>query len=194
MSLEKNPTDGPKSRFPQRTPSCLYCKAKQKPALDQVHLITKCSQLTALNKKELVQMLPDVCFGCLRKKISNVVHKFADFLKKASRSLGPQFCASFKSHTKLCISPNFHQVVTLPESFARAGLMEPDCTQIASTMASSSPWPANTVNKGALGQTTLLTSWLTLQNVNDSIRVQCVWDSESESGFFHPGLLAFATH
>ena len=61
-------------------------------------------------------------------------------------------------------------------------------------MASSTPWPTKAVNKGALGQTTLLTSWLTLRNGNDSIRVQCLWDSGSESSFFHPGLLPFATH
>ena len=72
VSLEKNHSDGPKSRFP----SNLYCKAKQKPALDQVHWLNNFSQLTALNKKELVQMLPNVCLGCLRKKISNKVQKF----------------------------------------------------------------------------------------------------------------------
>ena len=61
-------------------------------------------------------------------------------------------------------------------------------------MASSTPWPTEAVNKGALGQTTLLTCWLTLQNGNDSIRVQSLWDSESESSFFNQGLLPFATY
>ena len=195
MNLENNPTDGDsKPKFPLRTPSCLYCTAKQKPALAQAHWITNCPFVTCLARPEITQMLPDVCLGCLRKKRRNQVHKCPDFLKKASRSSGPQFCASCKSHTKLCISPSLHQAVTLPESFAGAGLMEKEYTLIASTMASSTPWPTEAVNKSALGQTTLLTCWLTLQNGNDSIRVQSLWDSESESSFFNQGLLPFATH
>ena len=121
VSLENNPTDGDsKPKFPLRTPSCLYCRAKQKPALAQAHWITKCPFVTCLARPEITQMLPDVCLGCLRKKRRNQVHKCPDYMKKASNAEGT-FCASCKAHVKLCVNPNLHQAVTLPESFAGAG-------------------------------------------------------------------------
>ena len=147
VSLEKNPTDEPRSRFPQRTPSCLYCKAKQKPASAQGHWLDQCHSVTAVARQEITQLLPDVCLGCLRKKRSNLVHKCPDYMKKASNSEGT-FCASCKCHRKLCTSPNLHQAVTLPESFAGAGLMETEYTLVASSVvASSSPWPQQVLNK-----------------------------------------------
>ena len=196
MSLENNPTDGDsKPKFPLRTPSCLYCTAKQKPALAQAHRITNCPFVTCMARPEITQMLPDVCLGCLRNKRRNQVHKCPDFLKKASRSSGPQFCASCKCHKMMCISPNLHQAVTLPESFAGAGLMETEYTLVASSVVvNSSPWPQQVLNKGGLGQQTLLTSQITQKNGDDSVSVRVLWDSGSESSFFHPALLPYATH
>ena len=132
VSLEKYPTDRPKSR--KIIPSCFFCVAKQKAISG--HWINECPQLTALNKKELVQLLPDVCLGCLRRKKSNSVHKCPPYLMKASNAEGT-FCASCKCHKKLCTSPNLHQAVTVPESFAGAGLMETDYTLVASSVVAN---------------------------------------------------------
>ena len=105
------------------------------------------------------------------------------------------FCASCKCHKKLCISPNLHKAVTVPESFAGAGLMEMEFTLVAnSVVANSSPWPQQVLDKGGLGQQTLLTSHITLKNGDDSVSVKVLWDSGSESSIFHPALLPFATH
>ena len=105
------------------------------------------------------------------------------------------FCASCKCHKKLCISPNLHRAVTVPESFAGAGLMKTEFTLVVcSVVANSSPWPQQVLNKGGLGQQTLLTSQITLKNGDDSVSVKVLWDSGSESSFFHPELLPFATH
>jgi hypothetical protein len=118
VSLENNPKDGDsKPKFPLRTRSCLYCTAKQNPALYQAHWTTNCPYVTALVRPEITQMLPDVCLGCLRKRRRNQVHKCPDFLKKSSRSSDPQFCVSCNCHRKMCISPNLLQAVTLPEIF-----------------------------------------------------------------------------
>ena len=133
------------------------------------HWINECPQLTALNKKELVHLLPDVCLGCLRRKIRNSLHKCPPYLMKASNAEGT-FCASCKTNKKLCLSPNLHQAVTVPESFAGAGLMETDYTLVASSVvANSSPWPQEVLNKGGLGQQTLLTSQITLKNGDDRV-------------------------
>ena len=105
------------------------------------------------------------------------------------------FCDRCKCHKKLCISPNLHQAVTVKESFAGAGLMEMEFTLVASSVvANSSPWPQQVMNKGCLGQQTLLISQITLKNKDDSVSVKVVWDSRSESSFFHPALLPFPTH
>ena len=78
--------------------------------------------------------------------------------------------------------------MTVPESFAGAGLMETESTLVASSVvANSSPWPRQVLNKGGLGQ-------ITLKNGDDSVSVRVLWDSGSESSFFHPALLPFATH
>ena len=84
------------------------------------------------------------------------------------------FCASCKTNKKLCISPNLHQAVPVPESFAGAGLME-DFTLLASSVVSNSrPWPQQVLNKGGLGQQTLLTSQITLKNRDDSVSVSLI--------------------
>ena len=69
--VPKYPTSRPKSR--KNIPSCFWCVAKQKAISG--HWINECPQLTALNKKELVQLLPYVCLGCLRRKKGNSAHK-----------------------------------------------------------------------------------------------------------------------
>ena len=56
-----------------------------------------------------------------------------------------------------------------------------------------STWGYETINKGTLGSSTLLTSTLTLVYQGDSCQVEALWDSGSESSFFHPALLPFAT-
>ena len=125
-------------------------------------------------------MLPDVCLGCLKRK-NKSVHKCSPYLIKAPNAEGT-LCASCKCHKMLCTSPNLHQAVTVPESFAAAGLMETDYTLVASSVgASSSPWPLQVLNKGGLGQQTLLTSKITLKNGNESVSVRVLWDSGSES-------------
>ena len=87
-----------------------------------------------------------------------------------------------KVHVKLCVNTNLHQVVIVPESFAGVGLMESDYTLVASSVvANSSPWPQQVLNKGGLGQQTLLTSKITLKNGNESVSVRVLWDSGSES-------------
>ena len=73
--------------------------------------------------------------------------------------------------------------------------METEFTLVASSVvANISPWPQQVLNKGGLGQQTLLTSKITLKNGDDSVSVKVLWDSGSESSFFHPALLPFATH
>ena len=57
----------------------------------------------------------------------------------------------------------------------------------------ASTWAFDSVNKGSLGSGTLLTSVLTLLNGQDTIKVNCLWDTGSESSFFSPALLPFAT-
>ena len=92
---------------------------------------------------------------------------------------------------KSCVQANLHQAVTVPESFAGAGLMEIDFTLVASSVvANSSPWPQEVLNKGGLGQQTLLTSQITLKNGDDRVSVRVQWDSGSESSFFPPSTAA----
>ena len=55
-------------------------------------------------------------------------------------------------------------------------------------------WTLDSINKGALGSSTLLTSSITLVKEGETIQVNCLWDSGSESSFFSPALLPFATH
>jgi hypothetical protein len=165
--------------------------AKQKP--NSEHWLNGCPQLTVLNKGEFKQMFPNVCLGCFRRKRGggDVVHKSPLYMKDANAE--GTFCASCKTNKKLCISRNLHQAVPVPESFAGAGLM--DFTLVASSVvANSRPWPPQVLNKGGLGQQTLLTSQITIKNGDDSVRVKVFWDSGSESCFFHPALFPFATH
>ena len=54
---------------------------------------------------------------------------------------------------------------------------------------SAATWEEQTLfekskNRGKLGSQTLLTSEIKLLNGEDSITVQCLWDSGSESSFF----------
>ena len=70
--------------------------------------------------------------------------------------------------------------MTVPESFAGAGLMETEFTLVASSVvANSSPWPQQILKKGGLGEQTLPTSKLTLKNGDDSVSVKVEWDSGS---------------
>ena len=57
-----------------------------------------------------------------------------------------------------------------------------------------STWGYESINRGPLGSSTLLTSTLTLVYQGDSCQVKALWDSGSESSFFHPALLPFATN
>ena len=73
------------------------------------------------------------------------------------------FFASCKVHVKLCASPSLHTAVSVLESFAGAAvaLAGSEYTVNASIWLYE-PIFDMSANKGGLGQTTLLTSWLTL--------------------------------
>ena len=164
--------------------------SKQKTVSGQPHYLTDCPFVSAANRAELVQVLQDVCLGCLRTKPrgNNPPHKCPEIMKKTT-----SFCATCRTHVKICSSPNVHTAVSLPESFAGAavGLAGTEYSLNASTWLYKPIFDMG-ANKGCLGQTTLLTSWVTLRNGDDSIKIQWVWDSGTESGFFHQGLLPFA--
>ena len=80
----------------------------------------------------------------------------------------------------------------MPDTFVGAVVdLSPEFTLSAATWEEQ-PLFEKSENRGKLGSQTLLTSEITLLNGDDSITVQCLWDSGSESSFFHPGLLPFA--
>ena len=115
-------------------------------------------------------------------------HKCPEAFKKQNK-----YCDTCKSNTKLCVSPQLHQPVKLPDSFAGAalGMAMPVPTLNASTW-SSEPTVEMSAIKGGLGQTTPLTTWVILVRGEDSIKVLALVDSGSESSYFHPALQQFA--
>ena len=93
------------------------------------------------------------------------------------------FCPQCKRNIKLCKSPSTHQRGHIPETFVGAAVRLDHEEEQASTCAFDS------VNKGSLGSSTLLT----LLHGQDIIKVNCLWDTGSESSFLSPALLPFAT-
>ena len=98
------------------------------------------------------------------------------------------FCPQCKFNITLCKSPTTHNCSYIPETFVGAAVrIDHEEEEQAST------WGFDSINKGSLGSTTLLTSVITLINGQDTIKVNCLWDSGSESSFFSPAFLPFAT-
>ena len=125
--------------------------------------------------------------GCLNIKRQPTVHKCASHFKEGFFS-SIYFCRQCKYNVKLCRSPTTHNPGSLPETFVGAAVMmdHEEDEQI-------SMWGFDSIIKGSLGSSTLLMSNITLVNGQDTIQVNCLWDSGWESTFFSPALLPFAT-
>ena len=173
---------------PERSPpTCAYCVAKKKPP--NPHYVDSCPWISAASHSDLVATLPNLCVGCLRQKKppgSSAQHKCPHFLRTGVEY---SFCPICKLHIKLCKSPTTHTRTPIPETFvgATVRLEQHEDREEAST------WAYESINKGSLGSSTLMTSSLTLINGQDSIQIECLWDSGSESSFFSLALLPFAT-
>ena len=132
-----------------------------------------------------MQVLPKLCVGCLRIK-SDGVHKCPSYFKEGGIA-SHYFCPQCKYNVKLCKSSTTHTHGHIPETFVGATVrLDHEEREQAST------WGFESINKGSLGSSTLLTSTLNLINGQDTIKVNCLWDSGSESSFFSPALLPFA--
>ena len=137
------------------------------------------------------------CFYCqvANKPPTSPLHYLSEcpFVTCHSRSeLVAKFCDSCKANVKFCVNPSQHTAVAVPDTFVGAVVdLSPEFTLSAATWEEP-PLFEKSKYRGKLESQTLLTSEITLLNGDDSITVQCLWDSGSESSFFHPGLLPFA--
>ena len=168
-----------------RPPSCAYCVVKKRPL--NSHHLSKCPWLSAATHSDLIQVLPKLCVGCLRIKPDGI-HKCPPQFKEGGVS-SHFFCLQCKCNVKLCKSPTTHNHGYIPETFVGAAVrLDNEEEEQAST------WGFDSINKVSLGSSTLLTSGITLINGHDTIQINCLWDSGSESSFFSPALLPFATN
>ena len=160
--------------------------AKQNPSTD--HPLSKCPWVSATTRSDLQQTLPQLCVGCLYIKQPTGVHTCPPQFKEGGVS-SRYFCAQCKCKTKLCRSPTTHSGGHIPATFAGAAVRMD--TEVDGEIAA---WTLDSINKGTLGSSTLLTSSITLVKEGETIQVNCLWDSGSESRFFSPALLPFATN
>ena len=114
------------------------------------------------------------------------VHTGPPHLKEGGQQ-GRNFCPVCKLTVKLCKLPTTHTQSNIPEiCVGHAARLEHKDREQAST------WSYQCINMGSLRSSSLLTSSLTLINGNDTIQIEALWDSGSESSFFSPALLPFA--
>ena len=132
--------------------SCEYCKAKKRSPAD--HHLSRCPWVSAATYSDLVQTLPKLCSGCLRIKREN--HTCPTQFKEGGAA-SQYFCQQCKRNVKVCKSPSKHQRGHIPGTFVGAAVRLNHEEE-----EQSSTWAFDSVNKGSLGSSTLLTSVITL--------------------------------
>ena len=130
--------------------SCRYCVAPDS------HTLPQCPWVSAANRGDLLQTLPQLCVGCLHIKKPTEVHTCPPQFKEGGAA-SHYFCAQCKCNTKLCRSPGTHTAGHIPATFVGAAVRI-DAEENGKITA----WALDSINKGALGSSTLLTSSITL--------------------------------
>ena len=149
------------------------------------HPLHACPWISATSKSDVLTTLPNLCLGCLRLKRGRE-HKCPDYFKEGGTA--KRFCSICRVHEKLCRSPGSHPSESIPETFVGHGGVDPE----TESEDQAAVWSYQCANRGSLGSASLLTSTLTLVKGEDTITIEALWDTVSESSFFSAALLPFA--
>ena len=123
--------------------SCKYCVAKKKPP--DSHILPRCPWVSAANRGDLLQTLPQMCVGCLHIKKPTEVHTCPPQFKEGGAP-SHYFCAPCKCNAKLCQSPGTHTAGHIPVTFVGAAVR-----MDAEENEEIAVWALDSINKGALG-------------------------------------------
>ena len=136
--------------------------------------------------------------GCIRKKAASpTIHMCPPYLQETGST---EFCATCKTHKKLCSSPATHQAEPIPSTFSGAAFYDAKPAGRLGRLGASARLPLNVPilapqhtsirpqNRGSIGDPAPLTSLITIKRGNDLVTVAALFDSGSESSYFHPSL------
>ena len=195
--LGTNPTITKQGGRLKATPCCTLCESQGWPLPGQWQ--QECPHLNASQKAFCSKK--KMCLGCLRvKPAPPLQHKCPDWLRERSH---PRFSEQCQVHSKLCAAPSSHAASPIPPTFSGAAFWNPrGASQIGQDPVRGNSKRDVAIlahyrnanpgvvpqNRGRLRDPAPLTSVLTVRRGADLMTVGFIFNSGSESSYFHPDM------